>query len=335
MAAHPSPFTRHIISGPERPQATARGLAAVVLGGTALICVLFVALALPGVKSGLHEVPVGVTGAPAATARLAGALEQARPGAFDVTRYASPQELEEAIEQRDVYGGILVGGDERVLVASGGSAVVAQALGEVAQSPLLRAGDPTPVVDIAPLPETDPRGSGIAGLALPLSIGAAIPALLLLLRFPERRSVRLLGAALFAVVAGLSIAAILDAWFGTTEENFLLVSAGLALGIAAVTLFVHGLATWLGLAGFGLGLLFMMLVANPLSGLATAPEFLPAGWGAFGQWLPTGASGTLLRSNAYFDGNAATGPVLVLAGWIVVGLVLAFLPPLRRRPGAA
>jgi hypothetical protein len=75
----------------------------------------------------------------------------------------------------------------------------------------------------------------------------------------------------------------------------------------------------------------LILLGNPPSGLSSAPELLPAGWGAFGQLLPPGAAGTLLRSTAFFDGAAAGRTVLVLSCWLVAGLALFLVGVLRRR----
>jgi hypothetical protein len=75
----------------------------------------------------------------------------------------------------------------------------------------------------------------------------------------------------------------------------------------------------------------MMLLGNPLSGLTSAPEMLPSGWGALGQLLPPGAAGTALRSVAFFDGAGAGRPLLVLSCWFVGGLLLCGLGALRGR----
>jgi hypothetical protein len=75
----------------------------------------------------------------------------------------------------------------------------------------------------------------------------------------------------------------------------------------------------------------VLLLGNPLSGLTSAPELLPAGWGALGQMLPPGAAGTALRSTAYFDGAGATTSLWVLTAWFVVGVALMLLPVRRRR----
>ena len=44
--------------------------------------------------------------------------------------------------------------------------------------------------------------------------------------------------------------------------------------------------------------------------------------GAFGQILPPGAAGTLVRSVAYFDGAGGLTAGLTLAAWVAIGVVL-------------
>ncbi|MEV0297498.1 hypothetical protein [Nocardia sp. NPDC050710] len=78
----------------------------------------------------------------------------------------------------------------------------------------------------------------------------------------------------------------------------------------------------------------MMLIGNPLSGTATAPEMLPGWSGTLGQLLPPGAGGRLLRSTAFFDGRVATHAVTVLVCWLSLGVALCLVSGLRAgRPG--
>ena len=59
--------------------------------------------------------------------------------------------------------------------------------------------------------------------------------------------------------------------------------------------------------------------------MTSAPEMLPTGWATLGQLLPPGATGTLLRSVAFFDGAGGTRALWILVGWVVLGLALAVL----------
>jgi hypothetical protein len=165
---------------------------------------------------------------------------------------------------------------------------------------------------------------------LPLVLAGIAGAAALGLRV-NGRGRRFAAALGLAVVAGAAITAVLQPWLGVLEGSYLANAGVVALGIAAVAFPVLGLFALLGPAGLGLGAAVMMLLGNPLSGAATAPEMLPHGLGAFGQLLPPGATGTLLRSVAFFDGAAAGGPLTVLVSWTVVGALLMLLGRLVRR----
>ena len=121
--------------------------------------------------------------------------------------------------------------------------------------------------------------------------------------------------------AGLALTAILQFWLGSLEGSYWVNAAVVALSIAATSSFVLGLEGLLGRAGLGLGAALMMLLGNPLSGLTSAPEMLPSGWGALGQLMPPGAAGTAVRSVSFFDGAGAAP-----RSW--------FWPLARRRTGA-
>jgi hypothetical protein len=86
--------------------------------------------------------------------------------------------------------------------------------------------------------------------------------------------------------------------------------------------------------GFGLGAVVMMLIGNPLSGTATAPEMLPGWSGTLGRLLPPGAGGQLLRSTAFFDGRGAAHSVIVLVIWLALGVLLCMAGSLRARRAA-
>jgi hypothetical protein len=306
--------------------------AGLVTGLVLLVALVFVAFALPGARTAPRDVPIGLAGPAPAVAQVEQALERAEPGAFAVTAYPDGDALRQAVGDRAVYGGfVLAASGPTTVVASGGGPAVAQALTGIGQQLAARQGVQASVEDLAPLPSADPRGLGLAGAGLPLVVGGIVPVLLLVRRFPGRPVVRVAAATAFAVLAGFVVAAILEFWFGSIDASFLLVGLGLSLGIGAISLLLLGLESLFGKAGFGLGAALVVLVGNPLSGLTSAPEFLPSGWGALGQWLPPGANGTLLRSTAYFDGAGADRSVLVLSSWVALGLVLVAIAALRSR----
>jgi hypothetical protein len=141
----------------------------------------------------------------------------------------------------------------------------------------------------------------------------------------------MVGAVSFAITGGLALAAVLQYWLGSLEGSYLGNAGVIATSIAAISLTLLGLEWLLGTAGLALGGAVMMLLGNPLSGMTSAPEMLPSGWGALGQLLPPGAAGTALRSVSFFDGAGATRPLVVLACWLLAGVLLCGLGALRSR----
>ncbi|MEU1874494.1 hypothetical protein [Streptomyces sp. NPDC019793] len=181
------------------------------------------------------------------------------------------------------------------------------------------------LTDLRPFPDDDPRGAGFTAAALPMVIGGMIPAVALSRLFPGRTGLRRRLTGAFALVAGFAVTVVLHYGTGSLSGDYLATGLGVVLGLAALVMTLIGLESLLGMAGFGLGA--VMFLGNPLSGLTTGPHWLPDGWATLGQLLPPGASGSLLRANAFFDGAGADTPILVLAGWTALGLTLT----LRRR----
>lgn len=324
------PHTHHAQAGHE-PASAVRAVG-VIVAMTLGLAVLFIAFGLPAARSAPRDLPIGVAGPPA----IASGIEQKAPGSFAVTTYRDETALRAAIGDREAYGGIVVtpNGNGRpeatLLLASGGSPMVAQMLTQMGNGIATQTGAPLRTVDLAPLPPDDPRGTGLAASALPLTLAGLLPAIAFVLLFPQRIWLGFAGTVVFAGAAALTIAAVLRYVFGSIEANFWEVTAGLTLGALATGLAVFGLGSLLGRTGLGIGSAVAMLLGNPLSGLASAPEMLPRGWSVLGQLLPQGANGTLLRSTAYFSGAGATAAIVVLTCWAAAGLVLIVVAGFRR-----
>ncbi|MFF0431656.1 hypothetical protein ACFYU9_05410 [Streptomyces sp. NPDC004327] len=301
---------------------------------TVTISLLLTAFAWPSVRSSVHDVPIAVAGPAPAVKQLTAVLDRRLPDGFEVTEVADAAAAEQLIRDRKVYGAIdLSSGTPQVITASAGSTAVAQALNTLAAGLTKPPGANTEVTarDLVPLPADDPRGAGLAAAALPLVMGGLLTALLLP-RLVRGSAHRIIGAFAFAITGGLAVAAILQFWFGSLDGSYWANSAAVALTVAATSLTVLGLASLLGYAGFGLGAATMVLIGNPLSGTATAPEMLPGWSGTLGQLLPPGAGGRLLRSTSFFNGHDATHPATVLTAWLTLGTVLYVAGSLRTRP---
>ncbi|WP_020389525.1 hypothetical protein [Kribbella catacumbae] len=300
---------------------------------TAVLTVLLIAFAWPAARSEPRDLPLALAGPAQAVATAQSSLEQAMPGGFEITAVPDRAAAVKAIEDREVYGALVL--DQQapeLLTASAGGPAVAQVLTQL--SARLAAANPgmqpPKVTDVVPLPADDPRGAGLAAGALPLVLGGILGAALLT-QLVKGGARRVAGAITSAITGALALAAVLQFWLGSFEGSYVANASVIALSIGAISLTLLGLEWLLGTAGLGLGAAIMMLLGNPLSGLTSAPEMLPSGWGALGQLLPPGAAGTALRSVSFFDGAGSGGSFLVLGCWLVLGLGLCGLGALRDR----
>lgn len=311
--------------------ATGRKLTLVVLGLAALITTMLCAFALPSLHSGPHRVPVGVTGREEAT----NALRQNADGdAWDIRLYPSPAALRDAVKDQDIAGGLdITPRYVDVYTATAGGPSATSALIALGDSVAARQSARAAVHDLVPFTRDDPRGAGMTAALLPMIFGGIFPALILGSVFPGHPGLRtrLVGALMFSLAAGAAIAAVLQFATHSVDGNCWLTALGLILGTAALSTTLLGLQALLGMAGFAFGGALMMLLGNPLSGLATGPHWLPTGWATLGQLLPPGASGSLLRANAFFDGAGAGLPTLTLVVWVGIGIALALLADRRGR----
>jgi len=291
-----------------------------------VVAVVLALFAWPSARLEPRDLPIGVAGAPAAAAAVEQRLAQ-RPGAFDIKRYRDDPAARSAIEDREVYGAFVVtpaGG--KVLTASAASPLVAQLLTQAAAE---TAAEPLPVEDVV---ASSPRRTALASSVLPLVIAGILTGVagsLLASGFAGRAA--LVGAG--SILAGLVATAIVQSWLDVLEGDWWANAAVLSLTIAAIAAVVAGLNALIGRAGILIAALTMVLVGNPFSGVAAAPELLPRPVGGRGQLFPPGAGGSLLRDTAYFDGAGAGGHVVVLAVWVIAGLVLLLVA--ARRGGHA
>lgn len=305
----------------------------------AVVAVIVLAFSWPNVTSEPKDVPIAIVGPDAQVEALTGALDARSPGLFEVTTVEDRDAAVAAIESRDAYGAILLGLDTEVLTASAGSPIIAQQLNafasvlegqiQAAVAAQVPEGVTPPTVtvtvtDVVPLAESDPRGTGLVSAAFPVVLGGMLGGILICVALVGAAR-RLVALGVYAVVAGLAIAAIMQGWFGVLQGAYLLNAAVLASGLLAIGATIVGFAALLGRPGVAIGPVLFLLVANPISSAAQPVEFLPEPWGAIGQWFPPGAGATLLRDVSYFPAADPTFPWLVLAGWAAAGILLALV----------
>lgn len=304
----------------------AKKLTIAVLGLTALLSLVLVAFTWPASELEPRAVPVAVVGPPEAVAGFEEGTAELGEDALDITTLDSREAAVEAIQDREVYAAFVLGPDgTETLVASAGSPTVAQLARDIGSHAAGPDAPPGTVTDVVPLPEDDPRGAVFSSGALPLAIGGIVAGVVFGLVFRDRGE-RVIGLLGLAAGAGLALAGVLQGWLDVLGGNYWANAGVMALSVAAISLVIVGLVNQIGPPGIALGAIVVMLLGNPLSGLTSAPELLPTGWGAFGQLLPPGATGTALRSTAFFDGAGAGTPLIVLGCWVLAGVVLIMLP---------
>ncbi|MFI1725516.1 ABC transporter permease [Streptomyces sp. NPDC020489] len=301
------------------PTGNARRLIAVVVLVPVVAALALWAFAWPAARTAPRDLPLGVAGPAAATAQVEKRLAE-HAGAFEIHRYPDQAAARDAIEDRTVYGAVVVTPSGPVLLtASAASPVVAQLLQQAVAAPAAAQGTPVRTVDVVATPAADPRGAALNASVLPLALaGLAAGALVTFTGLRGTRAVAVLVAA--SALVGAVAAGVADSWLGAFTGDWWAEAGVLGLSVLAVSGAVAGLAALLGTAGVGVVAGTVMLFGNPWSGAASAPQTLPEPVGTIGQWLPPGASTTLIRSVAYFEGAGATGPALTLAWWGALGL---------------
>lgn len=297
---------------------TRRTIAVVVLVPLLAALALW-AFAWPAARTAPRDLPLGVAGPTAATAQMEKQLRE-HEGAFEIHRYADEAAARAAIEDRTVYGAVLVTArGPELLTASAASPVVAQLLQQAVGRQAAASGAEVRTVDVVPAPASDPRGAALSSSVLPLALAGIIAGAVV--TFLGLRGLRAVTALVVsAALVGAVGAALTHSWLGVLTGNWWAEAGTFALSSLAVSAAVAGLAALVGYAGIGTVALVVMFLGNPFSGAASAPQLLPDPVGTIGQWLPPGASATLLRSVSFFDGAAATGPVLTLTWWAALGL---------------
>ena len=286
----------------------------------AILVAFLLAFSLPSLRAEPRDVPVAIVAPEPALAQVKAAVAAAQPDAIAWVESEDRAAAITLIEHRTAVGALILGKDGLEVVAPGaaGPAVAAfvQELGE-------RVGGSVsvPITHTDPIPfaDADPRGIGLTAGALPIALGGWIAAVGIIATV-RGNGKRLVAALSFAVMGGVAMTAVLQFWFGTFDGNYLALAAAGMLGIAATSLLVLGLQRLLKGVGIACAATILILFGNPLSGLTTPSTFLPRPWGEIGQWLPPGATGSLMRNTGFFDPATAWFPALVLVGWVTLGV---------------
>ncbi|GAB3131169.1 hypothetical protein GCM10027289_16950 [Tsukamurella serpentis] len=307
-------------------------LAAVFAGLAVVIPLIVLLFAGPASRAQPHELPIGVVGPAAAAEQVQQQLDARHSGGFTVSGYADQAALERATANREVYGGLIPGPQPRAVIATGASPVVAPLLTQMAGT--LAPGATVQVTDVAPPSSDDPRGAGLGAIAIPVFVTGMVLAIATVL-FGHLPLVIAAALPVGAAVTGACAVGV-AMWIGVLPGGFGAQWLAMSAGILAIAATAAGLISLIGIRGVAPTVLLFLLVGMPLAGVMAPPEFLPRIWSVLGQTLPIGATGTALRSAAFFaDGSligaGAAASFAVLGTWIVIGYALMVIGAARRR----
>jgi hypothetical protein len=221
-------------------------------------------------------------------------------------------------------------GPDTLVVASAANratAVVLQSIFDGVETSRHR--PPARVVDLAPLPPTDPNGLSGFYAVVAWMIGGYLGATLLgLVGKPRARSrvralSRVLALAVYAVASGILSVLLLDQGIGVLGGHFQDLCGVAALSIFAAGAATAGLQALLGMAGTAVAVVLFVVLGNPSSGGPYARDLLPEFWRVVGGYLPPGAAVDLVRGVLYFGSTNLQTPLIVLGAWAAGGTLLA------------
>lgn len=281
-------------------------------------------------------VPIGIVGDGVHTSSIQSAINTAHgDDLFTVREFSSLDAARDALSDQSIYGVFDTSATPfHLYLSSASGSSVARVL--EAQVPLLKADLHTTidVTDVHPLAPHDPGGLVLFYLALGATILGFVGAI--------QTRVNASGMTLRAEVSWDAIRSLVVAFLMTIVigpvlgfEAFPILPVWLVL---AVTMFIASMvySFWRALIGGKWALLptwlMFVIVANPSSGGAVAPELLPPFYEFMGRWLPSGATVRALRDLTYFPGHVNLEPYVVLGIWLIVSAA-AFIFVRARRFG--
>jgi len=133
------------------------------------------------------------------------------------------------------------------------------------------------------------------------------------------------------VLGGPAATLVVDSWLGVVEGDWLANAGVLTLTVLSIASAMAGLYALLGTHGLGLGAVIMILVGNPFSAAAAAPELLPSPRAGSASSCRPGQAPTCCEATGYFDGAGAGEHIAVPAVWALVGLAALAVAKARRR----
>lgn len=292
-----------------------------------------------------HHIPIAVAAPAQVSVKTTGALNALSGHPVSARAVRDELAARQQIRDRVVDAALVVNpssSTDTVLVATAAGSSVTDAASTVIRSVESAQHRTVTVTDIAPIGSEDYRGlSGFYLVVGWLVAGYLAAAILGVAGSPRpanrHRAVIRLGAMVpYAICSAIGGALIVGPWLGALTGHFwALAGVGVLLVLAAAWMTI-ALQIAFGVVGIGVTILAFVIIGNPSSGGPYQYALLPAFWRGVGPWLPNGAGTSAIRNIVYFGGHDIRTSLLVLAGYVVAGLVVGVLvaAAVDRRRGA-
>jgi hypothetical protein len=310
-----------------------------VVGGLLLLVALLGLIGTAIKDPHPHDISVGLVGPAPAAQQISSAFATNAPGAFLFTTYATEAEARAALDSRAIDGALVLGLPNPRLIVSGAAGDANSGIITAAFTNLFKAQGMTVDVEVVhPFVTGDAHGLILFFVVVAVLVATLVSQALLLARAGNVGfGARFIVVLAFGVLGGLTAIGTAD-WIAGDYGGGFWTAVGLAvLASLAVGAVVAGLVRIFGAPGIGLAGLGVVLLGLVTSGGPAGSQLLPDFYRWLAPWMPAAPLYSGLRGALYFNGAGLDGPILVLSGWLVAGLVLMALGELvssRRRSGA-
>jgi hypothetical protein len=315
---------------PYRQAATVLGLATLVASVFAVSYSLALGRPVP------RRIPAAVVGGSHLEASVVAALQHRLDGSLVLRRYPSVPAARRALDEQRIFAALLARQRPTLLLAGASGVAVARLLVQAASGVPRSAGGPLRIVDLHPLPSTDPQGLD----AFYATIAATLLGFVTMFQLRANAAglpLRgwLVSIATLCLGGGLVLTTVTSALIGALHGSFPELWAALAAEIAAAALFNSAMLAWLGRWAILPTWLLFVAIGNAASGGAVAAPLLPPFYRFVGRFLPNGATVETIRNIMYFPHQQHLEPALVEAAWLSASLLVLLVAARRGRVPAS
>ncbi len=307
---------------PPRAAAFIQPIGTGILIGSAFLLIFLFALHKPSP----HAVPVGVVG-PAGITKTIPASD-----GLALRTLGSTAQARQEIKQNTIYAAYVVqGGHYQLLASSAHGAIAFHTLEGIFTGIAANRGAQLQVTDVLPAVPADPNGVSIFYVIFGVTLGAFLfgqTSFAAARHLPVRQ--KMLQMLIFSVLLGVIAILVARVWSHVLPGSLFAEGGVAVLLAAAIGAFTLAMTSLLADAGVAVATIVGLILGTAISGGPVPADFLPSGFAFFSAALPPGATVTALRDIAYFNAGDVARPLLVLAAWVVIPVLVVLAVAARR-----